>query len=71
MAVDDSGPEQITTTTILLVLSTVFVGLRFWARHNVAAKYGLDDWLIVAGQVSTHMPSARFCDRSLFDHFQS
>lgn len=52
-AVQDTGPEQNTTTTILLVLSTVFVILRFWARYNVAAKYGLDDFLIVAGLVST------------------
>lgn len=51
-ASEDTGPTQITTTTILLVLATVFVILRFWARHYVAAKYGLDDWLIVAGLIS-------------------
>lgn len=49
---ENSGPTQISTTTVLLVLATVFVGLRFWARWNVAAKYGLDDYLIVAGLVS-------------------
>lgn len=42
MATDvNTGPEQVRTTTTLLVLATIFVGLRFWARHNVAAKYGL------------------------------
>lgn len=41
MATDNTGPEQVSTTTILLVLATVFVALRFWARYNVAAKYGL------------------------------
>lgn len=51
-ASEDTGPTQITTTTILLVLATIFVVLRFWARHYVAAKYGPDDWLIVAGLVS-------------------
>ena len=51
-ASEDTGPTQISTTTILLVLSTVFVILRFWARHYVAATYGPDDWLIVAGLVS-------------------
>lgn len=53
MAVQDTGPEQTTTTTVLLVLATIFVALRFWARWNVAARYGIDDWLIVAGLVST------------------
>lgn len=51
-ASENTGPTQISTTTILLVLSTVFVILRFWARHYVAAQYGIDDWLIVAGLVS-------------------
>lgn len=51
-ASENTGPTQITTTTILLVLATVFVVLRFWARHYVAATYGIDDWLIVAGLVS-------------------
>lgn len=49
---ENTGPTQISTTTILLVLATIFVVLRFWARHYVAAKYGPDDWLIVAGLVS-------------------
>lgn len=57
-ASENTGPTQISTTTILLVLSTLFVILRFWARHYVAATYGLDDWLIVAGLVSL-VPSRR------------
>lgn len=51
-ASENIQPTQISTTTILLVLATIFVVLRFWARHYVAATYGLDDWLIVAGLVS-------------------
>lgn len=51
-ASENTGPTQISTTTILLVLATVFVILRFWARQYVAARYGPDDWLIVAGLVS-------------------
>lgn len=51
-ASENTGPTQISTTTILLVLATIFVILRFWARHYVAARYGPDDWLIVAGLVS-------------------
>lgn len=49
---ENTGPTQVSTTTVLLVLSSIFVCLRFWARWNVAAKYGLDDYLIVAGLVS-------------------
>lgn len=37
----NTGPKQVSTTTILLVLATIFVALRFWARFNVAAKHGL------------------------------
>ncbi|KAJ4404819.1 hypothetical protein N0V82_010424 [Gnomoniopsis sp. IMI 355080] len=51
----NTGPEQVTTTTILLVLATIFVALRFWARYNVAAKYGIDDALVVAGLVFVFM----------------
>lgn len=51
---EDSGPTQVGTTTTLLVLATIFVGLRFWARWTIAARYGLDDWLIVAGLVRSN-----------------
>lgn len=52
MAVEDTGPEQIRTTTVLLVLATLFTVLRFLARRQVAAKYGVDDFLVVGGLVS-------------------
>lgn len=52
MAVENTGPEQIRTTTVLLVLATLFTVLRFLARHQVAAKYGVDDFLVVGGLVS-------------------
>lgn len=52
-ASENTGPTQVSTTTVLIVLATLFVCLRFWARWNVAARYGLDDYLIVAGLVST------------------
>ncbi|OHW93605.1 integral membrane protein [Colletotrichum incanum] len=54
----DRGPELSGTTTVLLVLATVFVGLRFWARWTVGFKYGLDDWFMVAGLVVTFMAGA-------------
>ncbi|GJC80683.1 satratoxin biosynthesis SC1 cluster protein 4 [Colletotrichum liriopes] len=54
----DRGPELSGTTTALLVLATIFVGLRFWARWAVGFKYGLDDWFMVAGLVVTFMAGA-------------
>ncbi|TDZ18583.1 Satratoxin biosynthesis SC1 cluster protein 4 [Colletotrichum sidae] len=49
----DRGPELSGTTTALLVLATVFVGLRFWARWTVGFNYGLDDWAMVVGLIFT------------------
>ncbi|CCF44726.1 hypothetical protein CH063_00527 [Colletotrichum higginsianum] len=54
----DKGPEQTTTTTVLLVLATIFVALRFWARWSVGFKYGLDDWFMVVGLAVTFMAGA-------------
>ncbi|KAF3765113.1 hypothetical protein M406DRAFT_340580 [Cryphonectria parasitica EP155] len=51
MAVENTGPEQVSTTAVLLALATVFTVLRFWARYQVVAKYGLDDSLLVAGLI--------------------
>jgi hypothetical protein len=47
----DRGPELSATTTALLVLASLFLGLRFWARRTVAAKFGLDDWMTAAAMV--------------------
>ncbi|KAJ3956366.1 hypothetical protein N0V92_007094 [Colletotrichum tropicale] len=52
------GPELSGTTTALLVLATVFVGLRFWARWTVGFHYGLDDWFMVVGLIVTFMAGA-------------
>ncbi|KAF4445659.1 hypothetical protein F53441_10608 [Fusarium austroafricanum] len=46
----DRSRELNTTTTIVLVLSAVFVALRFWARF-VRIGYGTDDWLCVVALV--------------------
>ncbi|KAF6843844.1 integral membrane protein [Colletotrichum musicola] len=54
----DRGPELSGTTTALLVLATVFVGLRFWARWTVGFNYGLDDWFMVVGLIVTFMAGA-------------
>ena len=46
----DRSTELNTTTTVVLVLSAVFVGLRFWARY-MRIGYGNDDWLTVVSLV--------------------
>ncbi|KAJ4111472.1 hypothetical protein NW768_011826 [Fusarium equiseti] len=46
----DRSTELTTTTTIVLVLSAVFVGLRFWARY-MRIGYGNDDWLTLVSLV--------------------
>ncbi|KAH8660374.1 hypothetical protein BX600DRAFT_551782 [Xylariales sp. PMI_506] len=44
----NNGPGLENTTTALLVLATLFVALRFWARYSAVAQYGADDWMAVA-----------------------
>lgn len=57
----DRSSELNTTTTIVLVLSAIFVALRFWARY-VRIGYGLDDWLTVVALVRalSFRPMPRF-----------
>ncbi|KAK2052452.1 hypothetical protein LY76DRAFT_491844, partial [Colletotrichum caudatum] len=54
----DRGPELSGTTTTLLILATIFVGLRFWARWLIKFKYGADDWLMVAALAVTFTAGA-------------
>ncbi|KAM0197815.1 hypothetical protein ACHAPI_004547 [Fusarium lateritium] len=42
----DRSRELITTTTVVLALSAIFVALRLWARY-IRIGYGSDDWLTV------------------------
>ncbi|KAF5698094.1 integral membrane protein [Fusarium mundagurra] len=46
----DRSSELNVATTIVLVLSAVFVTLRFWARY-VRIGYGTDDWLTLVALV--------------------
>jgi hypothetical protein len=48
----DRSNELKATTTIVLVLSAVFVALRFWARY-VRIGYGTDDWLTLVALVGS------------------
>ncbi|KAH6842944.1 hypothetical protein B0I37DRAFT_383257 [Chaetomium sp. MPI-CAGE-AT-0009] len=49
---DDRRDELRATTVILLVLATVFVGLRFWARSCTYGRYGRDDYITVASLIA-------------------
>lgn len=42
----------ISLTATFLAVALLFVVFRFWARYTTAAKFGSDDWLIVAGLAS-------------------
>ncbi|RSM03760.1 hypothetical protein CEP52_007165 [Fusarium oligoseptatum] len=53
----DRSRELNITTTVVLVLSVVFVALRFWARH-IRAGYGADDWMTVAALVFVFISGA-------------
>ena len=50
--IEDRGPQLEAITYAMLVLATVAVALRFWARY-VALKAGLwwDDWFSLAALV--------------------
>ncbi|KAF5025650.1 hypothetical protein F66182_2256 [Fusarium sp. NRRL 66182] len=46
----DRSQELNVTTTVVLILSAVFVALRFWARY-IRVGYGADDWMTIAALV--------------------
>ncbi|KAL8964538.1 MAG: hypothetical protein Q9183_004385 [Haloplaca sp. 2 TL-2023] len=45
------GPEVVAAVTVLTVLATIAVALRFLARHVARAQYGWDDWLMLLALV--------------------
>ncbi|KAL8955727.1 MAG: hypothetical protein Q9193_006528, partial [Seirophora villosa] len=47
----DRGPEFVAAVTVLLVLATVAVVLRFLARSVGRSRYGWDDWLMLCALV--------------------
>lgn len=50
-----NGPSRSSTslvvTTVFLVISSVFVALRFISRIGVVKRFELDDWFMVAAWV--------------------
>lgn len=50
---ESNAPFNIRVTTTLLLLATLFVGLRFLARHIKNIPYGPEDWICLAALVSS------------------
>ena len=42
----------ITASTLFIPACSFVVGLRFYARRNQQAPYGIDDWLMIPALVS-------------------
>ena len=47
----DGGNEMVTVSITFIILNTVFVTLRCYARSLTKATYGWDDYLIFAGLI--------------------
>lgn len=43
---EDTGPTVIATASMMIILCTVFVGLRYYARYLTSAEFGAEDMLI-------------------------
>lgn len=48
---DYSGNRVIATSIIFFVLTTVFLGLRFYAKKLMRSRSGLDDLLLVGAYI--------------------
>ena len=48
----DRGPEIVAAAVILMVATTLFVGLRLWAQKMIKARFDVDDYLIMVALVS-------------------
>jgi len=43
---EDNGPTIIATASLMIIFSTVFVGLRYYARYLTTTKFGAEDIII-------------------------
>lgn len=53
------GPAIIAALTILSVLATIAIVLRFVVRWNTKAQYRFDDWTILSAYVSMELSRTR------------
>jgi hypothetical protein len=45
------GQAVVPVATVTIVLSTLFMGMRFWSRAVILRVVALEDWLILLGWV--------------------
>jgi hypothetical protein len=50
----NDATAMIISCSILLILSTVFVALRFWSKRLSGAGWKLDDWLVLSALAFHH-----------------
>jgi hypothetical protein len=43
---EDRGPSIIATASVMIILGTVFVGLRFYARYLTSTSFGIQDVIV-------------------------
>jgi hypothetical protein len=48
---DDNAPPMIITTVVLTSVATVLMCLRFWCKHQMSTKLGLDDVILLLAYV--------------------
>ena len=53
---DDLRPTEIAINTSFLVVTTIFVLLRFWSRKRAGGSYKADDYLSAVALVRDHSP---------------
>lgn len=49
-----SGPTIIVVNSVLAVIATLVVGLRFWSRRLTGARWGIDEYLVLASLLLQH-----------------
>lgn len=50
--------QPVTVDIVLLILTTLFVGLRLYSRRLQGVNYGVEDWTILGGLVCLFVPLA-------------
>ena len=52
---ENQGSGIVAANLVVAILATISVGLRFLSRRVQKTVFGIDDWLILAALVCTHL----------------